>query len=86
MLLTHVETKQRELAIVNLDATQPRPSRHRGRQQEQEDPQLNPMVIAYQNAWEILTKYNNITDNNHEIYAAATFLNPCLRIRYFDRA
>jgi hypothetical protein len=30
-------------------------------------------------------EYNNLTDQNHEIYAAATLLNPCLRRAYFER-
>ena len=44
------------------------------------------MIVAYQNAWEALIKYNNLTDQNHEIYAAATLLNPCLRKRFFKVA
>jgi hypothetical protein len=83
LLLSHVETKIVELKDL---AVALRPTRGPRRQQEQEEPQLNPMLVAYQNAWDILSKYNNITDSNHEIYAAATFLNPCLRMRYFDRA
>jgi hypothetical protein len=51
---------------------------HRGRDS------INPLLIAYQNAWEKLLKYNNLTDDNHEIYAAATLLNPCCRRRYFS--
>lgn len=43
----------------------------------------NPLLVCYQNAWEVLQKYNNLTDNNYEIYAAATLLNPCLRKAYF---
>ena len=39
--------------------------------------------MAYQNAWEKLQKYNELTDEAHEIYAAAALLNPCLRKRYF---
>ena len=45
---------------------------------------ITPLEVAYQNAWEKLTKYNNLTDENHEIYAAATLLNPCLRKGYFE--
>ena len=43
----------------------------------------NPLQLAYQNAWEKLCKYNDLTDEAHEIYAAAALLNPCLRKRYF---
>jgi hypothetical protein len=46
--------------------------------------QSNPLLICYQNAWEVLQEYNDLTDQNHEIYAAAALLNPCLRKRYFD--
>jgi hypothetical protein len=42
------------------------------------------MQVAYQNAWDMLSKYNNLTDNRYEIYAAATLLNPGLRIYYFN--
>ncbi len=42
-----------------------------------------PLLVAYQNAWEKLRKYNDLTDENHEIYAAAALLNPCLRKGYF---
>jgi hypothetical protein len=46
---------------------------------------VDPLLICYQNAWDTLQKYNGLTDQNHEIYAAATLLNPCLRKVYFDR-
>ena len=42
-----------------------------------------PMEVTYQNAWEVLTKYNSLTDESHKIYAAATLANPCLRKLYF---
>jgi hAT family C-terminal dimerisation region len=41
------------------------------------------ILVCYQNAWQTLTKYNSESDKNHEIYAAATLLNPGLRKRYF---
>jgi hypothetical protein len=47
---------------------------------------VNPLLICYQNAWEVLQTYNGITDRNHEIYAAAALLNPCLRRRYFEHS
>lgn len=45
--------------------------------------QPSPIVICYHNAWEVLNKYNCKTDENHEIYAAATLLNPTLRKAFF---
>ena len=42
-----------------------------------------PLAICYQNSWQVLSKYNQLTDANHEIYAAATLLNPRFRKRYF---
>ena len=45
---------------------------------------LPPMAIAYQNAWEKLTKYTNLTDVGHEIYAAAVLFHPSHRKHYFD--
>jgi hypothetical protein len=43
-----------------------------------------PLGVAFQQAWEKLRKYYVITDQSYEIYAAATLLNPTLRMRYFD--
>jgi hypothetical protein len=44
----------------------------------------HPMEIAYQNAWEKLTKYYKKTDDAHAIYAAAVLLHPSHRKRWFD--
>jgi hypothetical protein len=44
-----------------------------------------PLAVAYQNAWEKLNKYYNITDDSHSIYAAATLFNPARRQDYFDQ-
>ena len=92
MLLNSVETKLQELRALSVPQQQ-RQSTRRGRgnrqlQEEEQTPQaqFSPMVIAYQNAWDVLIKYNNLTDQNHEIYAAATLLNPCLRKRFFEVA
>ena len=54
---------------------------------EQGRVQTENLVIAasYQNAWEVLQKYYNLTDDNIEIYAAAVLLNPAMRKVYFDR-
>jgi hypothetical protein len=43
----------------------------------------HPMEVAYQNAWEKLTKYYNKTDEAHTIYAAAVLLHPAHRKRWF---
>jgi hypothetical protein len=43
----------------------------------------SPLAICYQNSWQVLSKYNQLTDDTHEIYAAATLLNPSFRKRYF---
>jgi hypothetical protein len=48
------------------------------------EPRVSPLLVCYQNAWEKLQKYNNLTDESHEIYAAGALLNPCLRRAYFD--
>jgi hypothetical protein len=45
----------------------------------------HPMEVAYQNAWEKLTKYYNKTDEAHIIYAAAILLHPAQRKRWFDK-
>jgi hypothetical protein len=44
---------------------------------------LKYLLISYQNAWEKLKKYNDLIDTHHELYAAATLLNPCLKKSYF---
>jgi hypothetical protein len=44
-----------------------------------------PLAVAYQNAWEKLNKYYNLTDVCHEIYAAAVLFHPSYRKGYFDR-
>jgi hypothetical protein len=43
----------------------------------------SPLFTCYNNAWLKLQKYYNLTDNSHQIYAAATLLNPTLRKTYF---
>jgi hypothetical protein len=45
---------------------------------------ISHIQICWQNAWEVLQKYNKITDKSHTVYAAATLLNPSLRRRWFD--
>jgi hypothetical protein len=42
------------------------------------------MQVAYQNAWQKLDKYYNLTDQSHSIYAAAILFNPSCRKAYFD--
>jgi hypothetical protein len=56
------------------------------RRQTRNQLRINPLLICYQNAWQKLTKYNRLTDENHEIYAAATLLNPCLRKHWFTHS
>jgi hypothetical protein len=43
------------------------------------------LAMAYQNTWEKLTKYYNITNDSYLIYAAVTLLHPAYRKTYFDR-
>jgi hypothetical protein len=44
-----------------------------------------PLAMAYQNAWEKLTKHYNMTDDSHSIYAAVTLLHPAYYKTYFNR-
>ena len=43
-----------------------------------------PLTIAYQNAWEKLRKYYNLTNNAYKIYAAIVLFYPSLRKQYFN--
>lgn len=45
--------------------------------------QNTSLAISLNNCWQILRKYYAETDNNYEVYANATLLNPTLRIQYF---
>ena len=76
LLLSHVEQKR--------DIQQAQ-ERLNGRRAYQNTPRGISLATRYQNAWETLTKYNNITDKSHLIYAAATLLNPCCRKTYFTK-
>jgi hypothetical protein len=85
ILLLHVEREQARLQ----ETPQPaQPARTGGRRPpaSQNQPRINPLLVCYQNAWEVLLEYNNLTDEAFEIYAAATLLNPCLRKHYFELA
>ena len=42
------------------------------------------LAIAYQNAYQKLQEYWNLTDDSHVIYAAATLLSPLSKQAYFD--
>ena len=44
----------------------------------------DPLAVAYQNAWEKLQKYYELTDDAHPIFAAAILLHPSHRKHYFD--
>jgi hypothetical protein len=79
-LLTEVESKRDALQAHETD-TRRRPQNSNNTPRSR----VNPLLIAYQNSWEKLQEYNNLTDNNHEIYAAGTLLNPYLRKAYFMR-
>src|SRR5665213_1142249 len=46
--------------------------------------QPTPLIVCHQNAWVKLTKYYNLTDSSHSIYAAAVLFNPAHRKTYFD--
>jgi hypothetical protein len=43
----------------------------------------NTLVLATDEAWKILRKYYNLTDNCHHIYGMATLLNPTMGPQYF---
>src|SRR5271170_7464980 len=48
-------------------------------------PQSEPRLWeCVNNAWAKMTKYYQLTDKSHQIYAAATFLNPTQRRDFFD--
>ena len=92
MLLSHVEQQITQLTAQQPPPNEPEPPLTRNRrrplqnQVPQVEPYTNPLLICYQNAWDVLKKYNVLTDKNHEIYAAATLLNPCVRKAYFEHS
>jgi len=45
--------------------------------------QETSLAISLNNCWQVLRKYYTDTDNNYEVYANATLLNPTLRTQYF---
>jgi hypothetical protein len=50
-------------------------------------PQSEPRLWeCVNNAWSKMTKYYELTDRSHQIYATATFLNPTQRRDFFDSA
>ena len=58
-----------------------------GRQSEEQKRQgttATPLEVAYQNAWEKLTKYYKKSDETYAIYAAAVLLYPQFRKHYFQ--
>ena len=81
-LMSHVEDKKAELEAQEQEAAEAEAIRTRQDGQRHRR-RINPLSICYQNAWQVLQKYNTKTDQNHEIYAAATLLNPCMRKRWF---
>jgi hypothetical protein len=42
------------------------------------------LAICYQQAWEKLKKYYDLTDNSHHIYCAGIVFHPALRDDYFE--
>ena len=44
----------------------------------------DPLAVVYQNAWEKLQKYYELTDDAYPIFAAAILLYPSHRKHYFD--
>jgi hypothetical protein len=52
--------------------------------QSQVSSKPDPLAIAYQNAWQKLRKYYELTDMAHGIYGAAVLLHPSHRKRFFD--
>jgi len=51
-----------------------------------ECPVSNPRLKeSINNAWTKLKEYNNLTDNSHSVYAAATLLNPSQRGLFFKK-
>src|SRR5277367_1338209 len=44
----------------------------------------SPMAVAYQNAWQKLDNYYNLTNHSHSIYAAAILFNHSRRKTCFD--
>ena len=54
-------------------------------QAAKQDDVVKPVTIARQNAYQKLTKYYNLSDEAHTLYAAATLLSPERRGRYFNK-
>ena len=82
-LMSHVEQSRAQL-IEQEEEEEGEAQGDRTRQSRQRHARrVNPLLICYQNAWQKLQKYNAKTDEHHEIYAAATLLNPCARKRWF---
>lgn len=56
-----------------------------GREREVEGRRARSVLaVAFNNAWDKLTKYYKLTDDSHAVYAAAVLLHPMYRKRYFD--
>lgn len=42
------------------------------------------LLPCFQNAWDKLNKYNTLSDDHHDLYAAGVLLNPCLKQVWFE--
>lgn len=92
--LLRVAEEGRQQAQEPLEADDEAPPAERTRHRRnrafntQEAQPLSPIAlqiaICWQNAWEVLRKYNKKTDEAFEIFAAATLLNPSFRRGFFD--
>lgn len=45
----------------------------------------HPLIVAYQQCWQKLDKYYLLSDEAHQIYAAATLFSPFARKAFFDK-
>src|SRR3954452_4257928 len=43
------------------------------------------LAACVNSSWKVLTKYYELTDRSHTVYAMATILNPTLLSSYFER-
>jgi hypothetical protein len=42
------------------------------------------LLLCHQNAWDKLNKYNTLSDDYHDLYAAGALLNPCLKKAWYE--
>jgi hypothetical protein len=80
LLLEHLE----EGVAMYGKALPPAQSTRRQTQSQSQTSPQNPLAVAYQNAWQKLRKYYDLTDVAHGIYGAAVLLHPSHRKHFFD--